>query len=1314
MNTHPIQWSDWTNLIRLFPPTGTVDSHTQYELEARFRPFRTRGAEPRIHSSTYHRLLVQLKALQLPSTTSNSTVYSADVPNQLNQKARLIVENTTEGIVTTYQTKEQLAVHDYPDYGIRISLSREVERQPVPTLSQFPYTYSRNRLRHSFILIPDLIRLDLTTVTPIAVDQKSSEVRYEVELELLTIPDVSHTEILRQFADQVALMWSLLHDSELFYLPSERAIIERYLISQLGPDPRAALVESRNLKRRDLVVGGIVGNEQFDQSLLRLTGIGDPRALENGKPYRNGTRYLVTYKADGLRNLLVFHKISRTDGKGKSQNYFTVWLVHPPHSYNLVIALDESVIPAQLMNVITGHLYGSMLDGELIRSSKVSSKYYFLAFDGLAYRGANIQKHNYLFRMGADNVNAEQKGVGRTIAVIWQTVMRVLASHGVERLNVNSKTSLVINNVSEFFEHTRSLLEKTAELPYQEDGLMYIPVDVIYNPKSNTIPIEQRKLTDIPDTCKWKPPEKITIDFKIRWAIGGETLTLHSTEKIAQPNQPDRFVSVEFVGDALMPVGPQQIDATNPILYPNGTAVPSNTVVEFAWDRKLEKLVPYKIRFDKPGPNMIDVALDNWSAIQDPLTAEDISGTTLKLAFKNHSELKRRLFKSVKRQDNDLTVLDIGGGKGGDADKWKLLGGRVVTVEPDLAHRTVLQDRVRRIRIDDRVKVLATTGEDTVAITQATREWLGGPADIVSIMLSLSFFWEDSDHLEALVQTIVHNLKPGGKLIFFTIDGNSVTQLFEPALGGQVRSTIPLGNGIFTLSPPPTQGGKGRMLELDIPGTIMGKQLEYLVMLDDLTLRLSKYGISLEEFHRASAPIKRGKFKLVYPFLSTEQAIYNGLFSWGHYVHRGKMVDIPVVNIVRNEVRNDGVTNLNPNLGPSPFLPKVSTSPLPLPAIPTLPALTLPAGQITPSSTIVVPPPKVGLPTIAPLFTSIGNAPGSTLPLPILPLFPTLPTSVGGMIRIVPVVTGAELPATPLPMLPVTPPINPADRAWGDDVVVPVTCTWQDQLVRIATLGDGSCFIHALLKAISLDYQDHPSFGYRSNLVKRFRRDMGLLLNIPDQRYPGHVYWETANHGEFVNLFANQVLSDNLAVVDEIVDYGLSGLQRMFNSSYYLGNEVYGFVTELLNVNLCILQATTKDLINHSYDQHDPSWPTVIIIGNTAHYEVIGLQTSTGVQTVFPPDSQVVQKLSQRFSQEHRPAWQPGSTLFNMLINYPDDHLHPRNHDGSLDMETFIFPDRLALQFSPTDPFVNILNTVIIQLRNYGYTVFSPFDHTSQ
>lgn len=1317
MAAHPIQWTGWSTLTPLFPNVQNINSNEHYELEARFRPLTGPGSDPHIHSNIYHRLLVQLKELQVPYTTSSSTIYIADVPGQNRQKLRLISEVTENGVVKTYQIKEQLASHDYNDYGIRISLSREINQATIPSLESYQYSYTRSRHRHSFVVVPGVVQIDLTTVTPSASSSNRMDVTYEVEVEMLTPPTTSNPTALQQFVDQVALLWSLLHGSELFYSISERTTVNNFLTAQLsnphGYRPRQELVESRNLKRRDLVVGGMVGNERFDQQLIALTKAGDVRALENNRPYRNGTRYLVTYKADGLRKLLIFQRINRPDKKGEgldkkdegpdkkgeAKYYFTVWLVHPPHEFSLVVAIAESLIPEKLLKHISNHLYGSMLDGELITAANDPAKYYYLAFDALSYHGKDIRKSNYIVRMGVDNVtmNPNQASIGHSIIRLWQNFQRSVSQHGSHVLSVNSKAALVINTVDEFFQHTRTLLDNVTTLPYKEDGLMYIPVDVIYNPHSDEIPIEDRRLTSLPDTCKWKPPEKITIDFRIQWTPRG-TLTLQSTERVKLDNGSVDLRPVDFVGDQLQPIGEEDIDYRNPLLYVGGAPLPPRTIVEFAWDSKVSKLVPVRIRFEKSGPNMIGVALDNWRAIQDPLTAGDISGITLRLAFKNHSELKRRLFKSVQQDGVPLTILDIGSGEGGDIDKWKRLGGRVVAVEPMLAHRTILENRLKRFGIQDRVKLLPTTGEDTIAITNATREWLGGPADIISVMLSFSFFWQDHQHLEALVQTIIHNLKPGGELIFFTIDGDSVTQLFEPALGGQVRTDITLGNGKFKLYPQPSRIGEGRMLELDIPKTIMsrqqdgqqGRQQEYLVMIDDLTLRLAKYGIVMREFHRANAPTKRGKYNLVPAFLSTEQAIYNDLFSWGRYYHQGPEITSAPVNMVEISLPTEifdveQQPRLDERINPT-------ISQLPAPPIDTFPTI---------------------LPTVSNVFTLPAIPQLSTLPISLPPL-PTIP-SASANLPTLPYIMNyqgpvLELPPAPLPMMQVYPPLTPDKPAYGDDRVEKLVCTWKDNLVRIATLGDGNCFIHALLKAINRTYQERPSFRDRSEIAQLFRRDLALLLNSPDPRHPGHVYWETANSGGFVDLFAMQVLTGNLAVVDPVVDYGVSGLQRMFNSHYYLGNEVYGFITELLQVNLCILQATTKDLINNSYDRHNDSWPTVVIIGNSTHFEVVGEQTPQGIRTIFAPDSELVQILSQRFSQEARRLWDPETVLYQILINYPDSTIHPTQADGTLDMTSFVFPERLFYALSPQDPFVNILKKTIQLLREHGYTVTSPYD----
>jgi hypothetical protein len=63
-------------------------------------------------------------------------------------------------------------------------------------------------------------------------------------------------------------------------------------------------------------------------------------------------------------------------------------------------------------------------------------------------------------------------------------------------------------------------------------------------------------------------------------------------------------------------------------------------------------------------------------------------------------------------------------------------------------------------------------------------------------------------------------------------------------------------------------------------------------------------------------------------------------------------------------------------------------------------------------------------------------------------------------------------------------------------------CAWCKNLVRIATIGDGSCFFHAALKAGDPEYQINNSYKFRTQKAYMLRRDLAYLLTLPDPRYP--------------------------------------------------------------------------------------------------------------------------------------------------------------------------------------------------------------------
>jgi len=75
--------------------------------------------------------------------------------------------------------------------------------------------------------------------------------------------------------------------------------------------------------------------------------------------------------------------------------------------------------------------------------------------------------------------------------------------------------------------------------------------------------------------------------------------------------------------------------------------------------------------------------------------------------------------------------------------------------------------------------------------------------------------------------------------------------------------------------------------------------------------------------------------------------------------------------------------------------------------------------------------------------------------------------------------------------------------AHGDDVVEPLPqCCWYRNVVRIGTIGDGSCFFHAVLKGGSPEYQKNNSYNVRTKHAFLLRRDLAYLLTLPNSRYP--------------------------------------------------------------------------------------------------------------------------------------------------------------------------------------------------------------------
>lgn len=1123
------------------------------ELEAKFGYNDYKGFNSTVPYVHYERLLNNLRDRIGNETIEESTVASADGIRRI---TIINPGNNPEKVI--WQTKQLVRNYTFDDYGIRVSLNLEEDLPDDKIPTNFTPKILRERTRTSFVMKNGLIRVDLTDVLMRKTDGNFMH-KYEVEVEFIGSADQ-----INIFEESVVEIFKILRGTRIVYTETVKNAMIETTIKTLGGTrnnmiDKSVLVEARNIKRRDLVYGGIVGNRE--------------------------TAYMITYKADGLRKMLIIHATG-------------IWLVYPPHEFNLV--LDSNINIANLAQILR-QFSGTVFDGELIDlKDPTNVEYTYLAFDCLSLRGDNkIQIRPYV----------ERKQLTTAIAAAIKTNI----------LTIDTKRTELLSTPERFFELVTDFLNGRDKLPYLEDGLMFFPADSEYNPHSEQYPLYQRSLTKYPDTCKWKESLDITIDFSLKWTETGK-LELYSYDEDIKDLAP-------FTGTVINPFTNDMIDHTHELTKGR----PSGTVVEYEFRKDIRKLVPRRIRFDKHGPNKLNIAKDNWDDIMKPISRADIEGRTLMMTTSYHNRIKRNQYNSIPKGAN---ILDIGSGFGGDVDKWKNQLGLVVAVEPNNINSTELISRLKTFDMTERVKVVHTGGEDTVAITEAVRSFIPGEkVDAVTLMLSMSFFWSSEEHLQALVNTIVTNLKPGGSIVFLTANGDTIEQMFEPALGGEYITDLTLVSSEFHLHPKPNNIKFGRTLDINIPDSIVGKQREYLVRLQDFTLRLEKYGIYLEDLRRAEEE----------KLLSSDNAKFSSMFSYGRYINHDKSLlenaIIPITNIKLPEIEME-----TPQVVPSNNL---------LPTVPIIP--------------ISIPPP-------------------TSTPLPI-----ALPSSV---------YNNEELPWLQVSLQGTNGRLL-NKPGFGDDTYAPLKCTWHDNLVRIATIGDGSCFIHAVMKAYDREYQENNSGLYRSNAAAQMRRDIALMLSYSNPEYPEHTFWASSALGAFPSILMQQIMNESL--VGELgIDYTIAGLQRLFNSNSYLGDEVYSFVSDALGVDIYVLRATRNDLFPHLHTRKPGiNRNAIVIIGNTYHYEVLAIDDGKYFQTVFPPNDPFIDVLTKVF-------------IGNKLVDWnSQQNFNPDEHFIQTAVSTFAQPipnsdpPRFELNipqlvneiFQPNDPFKLLLDRLMPNIQ---------------
>lgn len=355
--------------------------------------------------------------------------------------------------------------------------------------------------------------------------------------------------------------------------------------------------------------------------------------------------------------------------------------------------------------------------------------------------------------------------------------------------------------------------------PFGNDGFILTPIYTLHNPYDyHKAKNQERILGKQPDLCKIKPFSHQSVD-----------LVPSSGELLMTRNVP-------FRGTSRNPFDPE----VN-VVWSSIPEEAYGRVVEFkaaivtdSSGNDIKALTFGRYRDDKVVPNDEVSTADVWNDIGTPILDSVWLNEDYRRLRRQNNRVKTELINSY---PDGCIVVDIGTGTGGDIDKYLGKAVRVICVEIRDQNLEELKRRIESLsKQSDRdiFSVLHAGGQDTDVILEeylrVKREFPLAPT-VISSMFSLTFFWKSRKFLDQLMETFsaIASFSPGTKFGFITYLGDRLLKLFDA--NGKIRE-----KGLLANYDASHKGGisiPGRV-KIQMPGTIVDPQYEFLVDLDDM------------------------------------------------------------------------------------------------------------------------------------------------------------------------------------------------------------------------------------------------------------------------------------------------------------------------------------------------------------------------------------------------------------------------------------------------------------------------------------------------
>jgi hypothetical protein len=780
-----------------------------------------------------------------------------------------------------YITKTMVENYDIHDYGLRISLSDEVERKKIDV---FQYSNFRMKNRYSILTPDENIRFDLTAVK--SGDAKSfkqsnilgQEPHYEIEIELVNrnIKDVDN--LVSNIIYYISLVYSIIQDFNIITKYSEmEQVLKLYQ-------------ELINFKNNNKHKGNIYENTHNSKFITASPITLHPKHLIKSEHNINIlSPYAVSPKADGQRQLLI---IGTKELAGRM----------------FILDINMNV---KFIGYENKEWSGSVIEGEYMSDNNILYVYDILFSKGKDVRGSIYHKEV------ADNTPTRIRQLNNFIKDHAQSKSII---DDLDNPFIIKKKEMYFSFGDDIFNVSRELWEKRTLLGYNTDGLIYTPLNDHY-------PIKGGSWYSL---FKWKPLIYNSIDFLIEIVKDDITgLDVIKSQSIYN-QQTKKYMAVRYktamlyvgknldkydkvqkkyiknmgkslfnpFGDANVSVSDYNIakllidcddniiitDPINGELY----SITDDIIVEFYYefvDKNKVGWNPIRIRYDKTSQNkkglpvygnFENTANDIWKSIKNPVTEEmlfegviDKNDIELKDKKQNEKNTSSSYYKCIE-EDYDPNkrlpvqnfhnlyvkrnliilyspyqiegaskmtgrLLDLACGKGGDLSKWR--DGKykeVVSMDIDKPCITYAMDFFKKF--PQPKPVVYFLWADTSKLIFPDRlaglndlqqkkmiEWIPDKYtfEVVSCQFCLHYYFENELKLRTLLQNVSDNLKIGGHFIGTCFDGDKIFSHFkehkEKSFEGSIKDDV-----IWKI----TKDYKARSFESNKGKSLLGQKIQ--------------------------------------------------------------------------------------------------------------------------------------------------------------------------------------------------------------------------------------------------------------------------------------------------------------------------------------------------------------------------------------------------------------------------------------------------------------------------------------------------------